>query len=105
MKNCISQQLLTWIDRISGLIGIKEFRSDSSREKTHVGTATKSFVFPGSCQCQAGWREYEDKCYLFSTDTKTWPLANAYCLEQNSNLMSIQDIHERVIFMACLMRG
>lgn len=27
---------------------------------------------------------------------KTWLEANAYCLEQNSNLMSIQDIHERV---------
>lgn len=27
---------------------------------------------------------------------KTWLEANAYCLEQNSNLMSIQDIHQRV---------
>uniref|UniRef100_A0A4W6C423 C-type lectin domain-containing protein n=1 Tax=Lates calcarifer TaxID=8187 RepID=A0A4W6C423_LATCA len=45
--------------------------------------------------CQQGWREYENKCYFFSTDTKSWMEANAFCLEQNSNLMSIQDIHER----------
>uniref|UniRef100_A0A3B4V093 C-type lectin domain-containing protein n=1 Tax=Seriola dumerili TaxID=41447 RepID=A0A3B4V093_SERDU len=36
-----------------------------------------------------------DKCYFFSTDTKSWMEANAFCLGQNSNLMSIQDIHER----------
>ncbi|XP_041666073.1 macrophage mannose receptor 1 [Cheilinus undulatus] len=48
------------------------------------------------CQCQQGWREYENKCYFFSSDTKTWLDAQAFCLEQNSNLMSIQDIHERL---------
>ncbi|XP_062291189.1 macrophage mannose receptor 1 [Scomber scombrus] len=47
-------------------------------------------------QCPQGWRENENKCYLFSTDTKKWVEANAFCLEQNSNLMSIQDIHERL---------
>lgn len=53
-------------------------------------------LFSAHCQCQAGWRQYEDKCYFFSTDAKTWLEANAFCLQQNSNLMSIQDIHERV---------
>ncbi|TNN53351.1 Macrophage mannose receptor 1 [Liparis tanakae] len=46
-------------------------------------------------QCQQGWREYENKCYFFSADTKSWPEANAICLGQNANLMSIQDTHER----------
>ncbi|KAA8584470.1 hypothetical protein FQN60_008255 [Etheostoma spectabile] len=48
------------------------------------------------CQCQQGWREYENRCYLFSTDTKSWMEANAFCMELNTNLMSIQDIHERL---------
>ncbi|KAK2888177.1 uncharacterized protein [Channa argus] len=48
------------------------------------------------CQCQANWREYENKCYFFSTDVKSWMEANAYCLEHNSNLMSIQDVNERL---------
>uniref|UniRef100_A0A8D3BZN6 C-type lectin domain-containing protein n=1 Tax=Scophthalmus maximus TaxID=52904 RepID=A0A8D3BZN6_SCOMX len=52
--------------------------------------------FSAHCQCQQGWREYETKCYFFSTDVKSWMEANAFCLEHNSNLMSIQDIHERV---------
>ncbi|XP_069566819.1 macrophage mannose receptor 1-like, partial [Brachyistius frenatus] len=47
-------------------------------------------------QCHPGWREYENKCYYFSNDTKTWLEANAFCLGQNGNLMSIQDIHERL---------
>lgn len=53
-------------------------------------------VFSARCQCPQGWREYEDRCYFFSIDTKSWTDANAFCLEQDSNLMSIQDIHERV---------
>ncbi|CAJ1070748.1 macrophage mannose receptor 1 [Xyrichtys novacula] len=48
------------------------------------------------CQCQQGWRENENKCYFFSSDTKTWLEAQAFCLEKNSNLMSVQDIHERL---------
>uniref|UniRef100_A0AAQ5YQG0 C-type lectin domain-containing protein n=1 Tax=Amphiprion ocellaris TaxID=80972 RepID=A0AAQ5YQG0_AMPOC len=47
-------------------------------------------------QCLEGWRDYEGKCYFFSTDTKTWTEANAFCSEQNSDLMSIQDVHERL---------
>ncbi|KAF7670458.1 hypothetical protein LDENG_00124850 [Lucifuga dentata] len=38
----------------------------------------------------------EDKCYFFSTDTKTWMEAHVYCLSQNSDLTSIRDIHERL---------
>lgn len=53
-------------------------------------------MFVAEGQCQAGWREYEDRCYLFSTDVKTWLEANRYCLEQNSNLLSVQSFHETV---------
>ncbi|XP_029301044.1 C-type mannose receptor 2-like [Cottoperca gobio] len=48
------------------------------------------------CQCQPGWREYENKCYLFSADKKSWTEANAFCSSQSGNLMSILDIHERL---------
>ncbi|KAM6975835.1 uncharacterized protein LKV04_015092 [Tautogolabrus adspersus] len=48
------------------------------------------------CQCHQGWREYENKCYFFSTDTKSWLEAQSFCLGQRSNLMSIRDIHERL---------
>ncbi|MEQ2248138.1 hypothetical protein ILYODFUR_016179 [Ilyodon furcidens] len=55
-----------------------------------------SFLACVHSQCREGWREYEGKCYFFSTDTKSWMEANAYCLEHNTNLMSIQNIHERL---------
>ncbi|XP_029941424.1 macrophage mannose receptor 1-like [Salarias fasciatus] len=46
--------------------------------------------------CDQGWREYEGSCYFFSTEPKTWKEANAYCLHRRSNLMSIQDVNERL---------
>lgn len=47
------------------------------------------------CQCQQGWREYEHTCYYFSIDEQSWMEANQFCLEQNSDLMSIGNFHER----------
>ncbi|XP_036973174.1 macrophage mannose receptor 1 [Acanthopagrus latus] len=57
-----------------------------------------SFAALLSCahsQCHQGWREFEGKCYYFSTDAKSWNDANAFCMTQRSSLMSIQDVHER----------
>ncbi|KAF4077177.1 hypothetical protein AMELA_G00205040 [Ameiurus melas] len=45
--------------------------------------------------CEAGWREYEDRCYYFSTDTKTWHEALEECLSKGSHMMSIMNLHER----------
>ncbi|RVE65935.1 hypothetical protein OJAV_G00121150 [Oryzias javanicus] len=50
----------------------------------------------GYSQCQPGWRENNGKCYFFSTDTKSWFDANTYCMQQNSHLLSIQDVQERL---------
>jgi len=66
----------------------------SSNMCTLTGCCTA--VFSARGQCQQGWREYKNKCFFFSTDTKSWPEANAFCLGQYTNLMSILDIHERV---------
>ncbi|XP_035247102.1 macrophage mannose receptor 1 [Anguilla anguilla] len=46
-------------------------------------------------QCESGWREYENKCYLFSSDLKSWHDALTECQSLGSSLMSILDIHER----------
>ncbi|KAJ8338950.1 hypothetical protein SKAU_G00357360 [Synaphobranchus kaupii] len=57
-------------------------------------------IFSGllSCafgQCDMGWREYENKCYFFSADVKSWHDALTDCEGKSSSLMSILDIHER----------
>ncbi|XP_024286595.1 macrophage mannose receptor 1 [Oncorhynchus tshawytscha] len=46
-------------------------------------------------QCEEGWRAYEDKCYYFSTNTKSWDDARTDCVGRGSHLMSILDIPER----------
>uniref|UniRef100_A0AAY5ELQ4 C-type lectin domain-containing protein n=1 Tax=Electrophorus electricus TaxID=8005 RepID=A0AAY5ELQ4_ELEEL len=47
-------------------------------------------------ECGSGWRTYQERCYFFSTDTKTWHDALTECENKGANLMSIQDIHERI---------
>uniref|UniRef100_A0A3Q2FYH7 C-type lectin domain-containing protein n=1 Tax=Cyprinodon variegatus TaxID=28743 RepID=A0A3Q2FYH7_CYPVA len=39
-------------------------------------------------QCREGWREYEDKCYFFSNDTKSWEEANAYLKPTSKSVLS-----------------
>uniref|UniRef100_A0A4W5RXG5 C-type lectin domain-containing protein n=1 Tax=Hucho hucho TaxID=62062 RepID=A0A4W5RXG5_9TELE len=46
-------------------------------------------------QCEEGWRAHEDKCYYFSTNTKSWDDARTDCVGRGSHLMSILDIPER----------
>ncbi|KAI5612769.1 macrophage mannose receptor 1-like, partial [Silurus asotus] len=45
--------------------------------------------------CEEGWREYEDRCYHFSTEKKTWHEALEACAHKGSHLMSIMNFHER----------
>lgn len=49
----------------------------------------------GAAQCEQGWRPYEERCYYFSTDMKSWHDALEDCISKGANLMSIQDLHER----------
>uniref|UniRef100_A0A672LRA8 C-type lectin domain-containing protein n=1 Tax=Sinocyclocheilus grahami TaxID=75366 RepID=A0A672LRA8_SINGR len=49
----------------------------------------------GFSQCEEGWRSYDERCYFFSSDMKSWHDALEDCVSKASNLMSIQDIHER----------
>uniref|UniRef100_A0A3Q3DNJ2 C-type lectin domain-containing protein n=1 Tax=Hippocampus comes TaxID=109280 RepID=A0A3Q3DNJ2_HIPCM len=62
-------------------------------------------VFPGQCQCQAGWRENDHKCYYFSADTKTWWEANTfYCVARGANLVSIHSQEEEA-FLSLYSKG
>ncbi|KAG9266371.1 macrophage mannose receptor 1-like, partial [Astyanax mexicanus] len=58
---------------------------------------TNSLSLSALGDCEAGWRPYQDRCYYFSSDTKTWHDALTECQSKNANLMSISDIHERSI--------
>ncbi|XP_049582416.1 uncharacterized protein [Syngnathus scovelli] len=49
----------------------------------------------GQSECPKGWLDYGDKCYYFSSDTKTWREANAFCLSHDSKLTSILDGDEK----------
>ncbi|XP_007252805.3 macrophage mannose receptor 1 [Astyanax mexicanus] len=55
-----------------------------------------AFLHSALGDCEAGWRPYQDRCYYFSSDTKTWHDALTECQSKNANLMSISDIHERL---------
>ncbi|XP_055958871.1 uncharacterized protein LOC126830395 [Patella vulgata] len=45
--------------------------------------------------CKAGWKSYNDKCYLVIEDIETWADARAACLSVGAELVSISDSHEQ----------
>ncbi|KAL4617320.1 macrophage mannose receptor 1-like [Arapaima gigas] len=74
---------------LCGLLGSEK---DSGSAINHLSVPSLCAVFS---LCDEGWRPYNDRCYFFSDDTKTWSDAQADCERKGSNLMSILDIHER----------
>uniref|UniRef100_A0A3P9CZV2 C-type lectin domain-containing protein n=1 Tax=Maylandia zebra TaxID=106582 RepID=A0A3P9CZV2_9CICH len=56
-------------------------------------------------QCQSGWREYENKCYFFSTDTKSWLEANEFCLEEQGHLASFHTEEELSFLIALIQQS
>ncbi|KAL7854318.1 hypothetical protein AOLI_G00211620 [Acnodon oligacanthus] len=55
-----------------------------------------ALLHAGWGECEAGWRPYQDRCYFFSSSTKTWHDALDDCQSKHSHLMSIRNIHERL---------
>uniref|UniRef100_A0A8C7Q4F0 C-type lectin domain-containing protein n=1 Tax=Oncorhynchus mykiss TaxID=8022 RepID=A0A8C7Q4F0_ONCMY len=51
-------------------------------------------VLSAFSQCEEGWRAYEDKCYYFSTNTKSWDDARADCVGRGSHLASFHTQEE-----------
>uniref|UniRef100_A0AAR2LEX7 C-type lectin domain-containing protein n=1 Tax=Pygocentrus nattereri TaxID=42514 RepID=A0AAR2LEX7_PYGNA len=53
-------------------------------------------------ECEAGWRPYQDRCYFFSSSTKTWHDAltecQTYCVAQGGHLVSVHN-EETVSFL------
>ncbi|XP_023605791.1 killer cell lectin-like receptor subfamily F member 1 isoform X2 [Myotis lucifugus] len=44
--------------------------------------------------CPSEWLKYQEKCYWFSNELKSWSDSYGYCLERNSHLVIIQDQFE-----------
>ena len=45
-------------------------------------------------QCPAGWTIYTDRCYYYTTATRTWSGAQAYCQSVGGYLMIVDDDSE-----------
>ncbi|KAM5254742.1 killer cell lectin-like receptor subfamily F member 1 isoform 1-T1 [Hipposideros larvatus] len=41
--------------------------------------------------CPSEWLKYQEKCYWFSNELKSWSDSYGYCLERKSHLLIIQD--------------
>ncbi|XP_004451245.2 killer cell lectin-like receptor subfamily F member 1 [Dasypus novemcinctus] len=41
--------------------------------------------------CQSNWLKYQEKCYWFSSELKSWKDSYEYCLERQSHLLIIQN--------------
>uniref|UniRef100_A0A8C7I417 C-type lectin domain-containing protein n=1 Tax=Oncorhynchus kisutch TaxID=8019 RepID=A0A8C7I417_ONCKI len=72
--------------------------SSSNPIEIRIQITTLGIAMITFSQCEEGWRAYEDRCYYFSTSTKSWDDARTDCVGRGSHLMSILDIPERVSF-------
>lgn len=54
-----------------------------------------AFLGTAWCECETGWRPYDNRCYFFSTSSLTWNEARSDCEAKGANLMSIDSLHER----------
>uniref|UniRef100_A0A673Y4C8 C-type lectin domain-containing protein n=1 Tax=Salmo trutta TaxID=8032 RepID=A0A673Y4C8_SALTR len=62
---------------------------------SHSSFIHDSFRIIPFSQCEEGWRAYEDKCYYFSTDRKSWDDARTdYCTSRGADLVSIHNMEE-----------
>uniref|UniRef100_A0A8C3WAU3 Killer cell lectin like receptor F1 n=1 Tax=Catagonus wagneri TaxID=51154 RepID=A0A8C3WAU3_9CETA len=41
--------------------------------------------------CPSEWLKYQEKCYWFSNEMKSWSDSHGYCLRRKSHLLIIQD--------------
>ncbi|VDI56799.1 Hypothetical predicted protein, partial [Mytilus galloprovincialis] len=47
-----------------------------------------------NAKCPAGWKEYKNHCYYFSSDTNSWPDAERKCRNIGGYLVQISDSSE-----------
>ncbi|KAL2096797.1 hypothetical protein ACEWY4_006004 [Coilia grayii] len=58
-----------------------------SSDKAAVGVQARS-------TCDSGWTLHENRCFRFFNLTRTWTLAEAYCVTQQGHLASAHSIAE-----------
>uniref|UniRef100_A0A3Q3H2E0 C-type lectin domain-containing protein n=1 Tax=Labrus bergylta TaxID=56723 RepID=A0A3Q3H2E0_9LABR len=51
---------------------------------------------PSYSQCPAGWRQIGSRCYLLSSDSKTWEDSRKYCQSKAADLVVINSEQEQV---------
>ncbi|XP_019486090.1 PREDICTED: killer cell lectin-like receptor subfamily F member 1 isoform X3 [Hipposideros armiger] len=55
--------------------------------------------------CPSEWLKYQEKCYWFSNELKSWSDSYGYCLERKSHLLIIQDQLEMTFIQKNLKRS
>uniref|UniRef100_A0A8D0QN24 Killer cell lectin like receptor F1 n=1 Tax=Sus scrofa TaxID=9823 RepID=A0A8D0QN24_PIG len=53
------------------------------------------------CMCPSEWLKYQEKCYWFSNEMKSWSDSHGYCLRRKSHLLIIQDQLEMKFIEHC----
>lgn len=68
--------------------------------KSRERFSLQSLVFPDCARitCPEGWLPFEDKCYYFSPNTKSWDEARRFCQEHYSHLVIINSLNEQVSY-------
>ncbi|VDI22140.1 Hypothetical predicted protein [Mytilus galloprovincialis] len=67
--------------------------SKRSQMRTNLGDIEQLLQDP-AVTCKSGWKLFNNHCYYFSDDKKTWFEAERYCRTQNAFLADVKDVAE-----------
>nr|XP_020515385.1 asialoglycoprotein receptor 1-like [Labrus bergylta]XP_029138519.1 asialoglycoprotein receptor 1-like [Labrus bergylta] len=71
---------------------IKEMQEEQDRLKIQL---REMGGCPSYSQCPAGWRQIGSRCYLLSSDSKTWEDSRKYCQSKAADLVVINSEQEQ----------
>ncbi|XP_041033279.1 C-type lectin domain family 4 member A-like [Carcharodon carcharias] len=75
--------------------GISENTSRSLAElRTQISQLKENLCYS---RCPGQWRKFEQHCYYFSTNKKTWADAQKACASMDANLVVINKAEEQVL--------
>ena len=57
-----------------------------------------SCVIVAPCDFEEGWKQENNKCYLFDVESRSYHIARSFCEEKGATLVTIEDEAEETIF-------
>ncbi|XP_023575959.1 C-type lectin domain family 17, member A [Octodon degus] len=93
----VSVQQRAWRENVTGGMGLAGLRKDIDRVRADTNQSLVELQGLLKCArvtCPEKWLPFENKCYYFSSRTKSWDEARMFCQDNYSHLVIINSLAE-----------